>query len=138
MTTVAGLLEDRSGNIWFARSEAGGALRTPLCQALPTKIHCLDQSDGFAAKSCCSFHVAQDTEGYLWVQTEGPLLRWKPGHFESYLPKEWTQMKGIETAGGVDPNAGWLRFSLRCSYWSLRGTAKTLDGSLGVGESTGI
>ena len=36
---VAGLLEDQSGNIWFTRSEAGGALRTPVCQALPTRIH---------------------------------------------------------------------------------------------------
>ena len=98
---VAGLLEDPSGNIWFTRSEAGGALRTPLCQALPTRIHCLDQSDGFTGKSCCSYRLAQDTEGYLWVQTEGPLLRWKPGHFESYLPKEWSPTKGIETVGGV-------------------------------------
>jgi signal transduction histidine kinase/ligand-binding sensor domain-containing protein len=98
---VAGLLEDQSGNIWFTRSEAGGALRTPLCQALPTQIHCLDQSDGFAGKSCCSFVLAQDTQGYLWVQTEGPLLRWKPGHFETYLPKEWAQTKGIENVGGV-------------------------------------
>jgi signal transduction histidine kinase/ligand-binding sensor domain-containing protein len=98
---VAGLLEDQSGNIWFTRSEAGGALRTPLCQALPTQIHCLDQSDGFAGKSCCSYVLAQDTQGYLWVQTEGPLLRWKPGHFETYLPKEWAQTKGIENVGGV-------------------------------------
>jgi signal transduction histidine kinase len=98
---VAGLLEDPSGNIWFTRSEAGGALRTPLCQALPTRIHCLDQSDGFAGKSCCSYRLAQDTEGYLWVQTEGPLLGWKPGHFVSYLPKEWSPTKGIETVGCV-------------------------------------
>jgi signal transduction histidine kinase/ligand-binding sensor domain-containing protein len=98
---VAGLLEDRSGHIWFTRSEAGGALRTPLCQALPTQIHCLDQSDGFAGKSCCSYFLAQDTQGYLWVQTEGPLLRWKPGHFETYLPKEWAETKGIENIGGV-------------------------------------
>src|SRR5208283_1626090 len=37
-----------------------------------------------------------------------------------------------------DWNARWLRLSLRCSQWSFWGTAKTLDGSLGVGESTGI
>ena len=98
---VAGLIEDRSGNIWFTRSDAGGALRTPLCQAFPTKIHCLDQSDGFTVNSCCSFNLAQDTEGYFWVQTEGPLLRWKPGHFETYLPKEWAQRKGIETSNGL-------------------------------------
>jgi|SRR5271155_2367844 len=29
------LLQDRAGNIWFGRSEAGGALRTPICEALP-------------------------------------------------------------------------------------------------------
>lgn len=95
---VAGLLEDRSGNIWFTRNDAGGALRSPLCQAFPTSIHCLDQSDGVTTKVCCSFNLTQDTEGYLWVQTEGPVLRWKPGHFETYQPKEWAQTKGIETA----------------------------------------
>jgi signal transduction histidine kinase/ligand-binding sensor domain-containing protein len=98
---VAGMIEDRSGNIWFTRTDPGGALKTPVCQALPTKIHCLDESDGFTTKSCCPLHLAQDTEGYIWVPTEGPLLRWKPGHFESYLPKEWASTKGIETVGGV-------------------------------------
>ena len=29
------LLQDRAGNIWFGRSEARGALRTPICEALP-------------------------------------------------------------------------------------------------------
>jgi signal transduction histidine kinase/ligand-binding sensor domain-containing protein len=42
--------------------------------------------------------MGQDTEGYLWVTTEGPLLRWKPGHSETYLPNEWKRAKGIETA----------------------------------------
>ena len=98
---VAGLIEDRSGSIWFTRSEASGALGPPICQALPTKVHCLDRSDGFTTASCCSYRLAQDAEGYLWVTTEGPLLRWKPGHFESYLPKEWAESKGIETIGCV-------------------------------------
>src|SRR5215470_16143164 len=95
---VGSLLEDRSGNIWFTRSEAGGALRTPICQALSTKIHCLDQSDGVTTKFCCSLRMGQDTQGYLWAVTEGPLFRWKPGHSETYFPKEWTRAKGIESA----------------------------------------
>jgi signal transduction histidine kinase/ligand-binding sensor domain-containing protein len=95
---VGGLVEDRSGKIWFTRSEAGGALRTPICQALPTNVHCPDQSDGLTTKSCCSYKMGQGTEGYLWVQTEGPLLRWKPGHSATYLPNEWNRAKGIESA----------------------------------------
>lgn len=98
---VGSLLEDQSGKVWFTRSEAGGALRTPICEALPTAIRCLNQSDGLTAKSCCTYNLAQDTEGSLWVTTEGPLIRWKPGYTETYLPKEWTQAKGIETATGV-------------------------------------
>ena len=95
---VGGLLQDRNGKIWFTRSEAGGALTVPICQALPTKIHCLDQTDGVTATSCCSYRLSQDAEGYLWVTTEGPLLRWKPGHSETYLPSGWKGTKGIETA----------------------------------------
>jgi signal transduction histidine kinase/ligand-binding sensor domain-containing protein len=95
---VGSLLEDRSGNIWFTRSDAGGALRTPICQAISTRIRCLDQSDGLTVQSCCSYRMAQDTEGYLWAVTEGPLFRWKPGHSETYFPKEWTRAKGIEVA----------------------------------------
>lgn len=98
--TVTRLLEDRSGNIWFTR---GGALITPICQAWPTKIHCPDQSDGLTAKFSGAGGLAQDTEGYLWTTTEGPLLRWKPGHFQTYLPKEWAQTKGLETATCVAP-----------------------------------
>ena len=98
---VDALLEDPSGRIWLTRSEAGGALRTPICQALPTTIRCLDQSDGVTTEVCCPKSLAQDTEGYLWVTTEGPLLRWKPGHFETYLPHAWARTKGIETASGV-------------------------------------
>jgi len=97
-----GLLEDGSGKIWFARSDAGGALRTPICQALPTKIRCLDQSDGVTTKVCCPHSLTQDTEGYLWTATEGPLIRWKPGHSETYLPNAWARTKGIQTAGGVE------------------------------------
>src|SRR5215469_10729104 len=43
---LGSLLEDRAGNIWFGRIAAAGALRTPICQALPTRTRCLDQSDG--------------------------------------------------------------------------------------------
>jgi len=85
---VDGLVEDRSGFIWFTRSGAGGALETPICQALPTTIHCLEQSDGVTTKVCCPKSLTQDTEGLLWATTEGPLLRWKAGHSETYLPKE--------------------------------------------------
>ena len=98
---VDGLLEDQSGTIWFTRSEAGGALRTPICQALPTRIRCLDESDGVTTKVCCPRGLTQDTEGYLWATTEGPLVRWMPGHSETYLPSAWTRTKGIETASGV-------------------------------------
>jgi signal transduction histidine kinase/ligand-binding sensor domain-containing protein len=99
---VRGLLEDRSAKIWFTRSEAGGALRTPLCQALPTTIHCPDQSEGVTTKSCCSYSMDLDTEGYLWANTEGPLVRWKPGHSErTYMPNEWKRSKGVQTASSV-------------------------------------
>src|SRR5215468_11684443 len=30
---VSSLVEDTSGKIWFTRGDAGGALRTPICQA---------------------------------------------------------------------------------------------------------
>jgi signal transduction histidine kinase/ligand-binding sensor domain-containing protein len=93
--TVSSLLEDRSGNIWFTRD---GALRTPICQALPTKIRCLDESDGVTTKSCCAYDLAQDTEGYIWATTEGSLLRWKPGHSETYVPDNRAQTKGMDTA----------------------------------------
>lgn len=95
---VPGLLEDRSGNIWFTRAEAGGALRTPICEALLAGIRCLDQSDGVSTKVCCPHRLTQDTEGYLWAATEGPLFRWKPGHSDTYLPKEWTGTRGLRTA----------------------------------------
>ena len=99
---VGGLVEDQFDEIWFTRSEAGGALTTPICQALPTKIHCLDQSDGVTTKSCCSYRLGQDTEGYLWATTEGPILRWKPGHSEkTYIPNEWKQTKGVQNASSV-------------------------------------
>jgi Signal transduction histidine kinase len=98
---VPGLLEDRSGKIWFTRSEAGGALLSPICEALPTSIRCPDQSDGVTTRVCCPISVTQDTEGYLWATTEGPLLRWKQGHSETYLPNAWARTKGIETASGV-------------------------------------
>ena len=98
---VNGLLEDPSGNIWLARSDAGGVLQTPLCQVLPTRIRCLDESDGVTTKVCCPRSLAQDTEGYLWATTEGPLVRWKPGHSETYLPSAWKRTSGIETASGV-------------------------------------
>ena len=98
---VGSLLEDRSGTIWFTRSEAGGALRTPICQALATKIRCLGESDGLSTKVCCPKRLTQDTEGSLWVTTEGPLLRWKAGYSETYLPNAWARAKGIQTAGDV-------------------------------------
>ena len=97
---VSALLEDQFGKIWFTR-ESGDARTTPICQALPTRIRCLDQSDGVTTKFCCSNDLAQDTEGYLWATTEGPLLRWKQGHSENYLPKEWTRIKGIRRANCV-------------------------------------
>ena len=98
---VAGLLEDPSGKIWFTRGEAGGALRTPICQALPTRIRCLDQSDGVTTKVANPHRLTQDTEGYLWTATEGPLFRWKPGHSDTYLPKEWIRTNGALTARSV-------------------------------------
>jgi signal transduction histidine kinase/ligand-binding sensor domain-containing protein len=99
---VYALLEDRSGKIWLARSEAGGAQRTPICQALPTTIRCLDETDGVTEKFCCPHSLTEDTEGYLWSATEGPLFRWKPGHSETYMPNEWAHAKGIQTAGVVE------------------------------------
>ena len=96
-----GLLQDRAGNIWFGRSEAGGALRTPLCQALATRTRCLDQSEGVTVRSCCTEGLAQDTAGDLWIGTDGPLLRWKPGHSETYLPKGWTRTNGLQTTSCV-------------------------------------
>ena len=98
---VSGFLEDQSGKIWFTRSDSGGALRPPICQALRTTIRCLDEADGVTTKVCCPWNLAQDTEGYLWATTEGPLLRWKPGHSETYLPRAWVRTKGIETASSV-------------------------------------
>jgi len=99
---VYGLLEDRSGKIWFTRSDAAGTLRTPVCQALPATIHCPDKSEGLTTRSCCPPSVAQDTEGYLWATTEGPLVRWKPGHYETtYIPNEWKQTKGVQNASIV-------------------------------------
>ena len=98
---VDGLVEDRSGTIWFTRSEAGGALTTPICQALPTQIHCLEQSDGVTTKVCCPKSLSQDAEGSLWATTEGPLLRWKAGHSETFLPTPWARGKGIQTASDV-------------------------------------
>jgi signal transduction histidine kinase len=95
------LLQDREGRIWFGRSDAGGALRTPICQALPTSIRCLDRSDGVATQSCCTQSLTQDTEGNLWIATDGPLLRWKDGHSQTYLPKQWTRVNGLETASCV-------------------------------------
>jgi signal transduction histidine kinase/ligand-binding sensor domain-containing protein len=99
---VYGLMEDRLGQIWFTRSEAGGALRTPICQALPTAIHCPDESEGVTTRSCCPYGMTQDKEGYLWAATEGPLLRWKPGHRErTYMPNEWKRTKGVQNASIV-------------------------------------
>jgi signal transduction histidine kinase/ligand-binding sensor domain-containing protein len=95
------LLQDRDGKIWFGRSQSGGALRTPICQALPTTIRCLDRSDGLSLRSCCTQGLAQDTAGNLWIGTDGPLLRWKPGHSETYLAKGWTPINGLETASCV-------------------------------------
>jgi len=95
------IVEDPAGRIWFSNSDAGGRLQTPICQALPTKIRCLDQSDGITIQSCCTFFLAQDTEGYLWAATDGPLLRWKPGHSDTYLPKEWKRTNGLQTAACV-------------------------------------
>jgi len=99
---VDALLEDRSGKIWLSRSEAGGAQRTPICEAVPTKIRCLGESDGVTQKFCCPHSLTEDTEGYLWSVTEGPLFRWKPGHSETYMPNEWAHAKGIQTAGVVE------------------------------------
>ena len=98
---LGSLLEDRAGNIWFGRIAAAGALRTPICQALPTRTRCLDQSDGVSIQSNGASGLAQDSEGDLWIGTDGPLLRWKPGHSETYLPKEWTRTNGLETALSV-------------------------------------
>jgi hypothetical protein len=71
---VDALLEGRPGTIWFARSEAGGALRTPICQALPAQIRCLGESDGLTTKVCCPRSLSQDTEGYLWATLEARSL----------------------------------------------------------------
>jgi ligand-binding sensor domain-containing protein len=98
---VDGLVEDRSGSIWFTRSEAGGALQTPICQALPKQIRCLDQSDGVTTKVCRPKSLTLDTQGYLWATTEGPLLRWKAGRSQTYLPNGWARAKGIQTASDV-------------------------------------
>jgi signal transduction histidine kinase/ligand-binding sensor domain-containing protein len=95
------LLEDRAGNIWFGRSEAGGALRTPVCQALPTRIRCLDESDGFSTLSCCTFGLTQDADGALWIGTDGPLVRWSTGHSETYLPKGWKRTNGLENVSSL-------------------------------------
>src|SRR5262249_54788510 len=82
-------------------SDAGAALRTPICQALPTRVRCLDQSDGLTIQSCCTFFLAQDADGYIWAGTDGPLVRWKPGHSDTYLPKGWTRTNGLQTASCV-------------------------------------
>src|SRR5215470_2798061 len=93
------LVEDRSGKIWFTRSEAGGALRTPICQAMAAAIHCPDESEGVTTRSCCPYGMTQDEEDYLWATTEGPVLRWKPGHSErTYMPNEWKRTKGLQNA----------------------------------------
>lgn len=95
------LLQDRAGNVWFGRSEAGGALRTPICQALPTRTRCLDESDGVTVQSCCTQGLAEDAQGDFWMGTDGPLLRWKPGHSETYFPKGWKQTNGLENVSSV-------------------------------------
>src|SRR5215472_2263380 len=99
---VEGLLEDSSGKIWFTPGHAGGALGVPICQALPTTIHCPDQSEGVSTRFCCPWGLAQDTEGYLWATTEGPLFRWKAGRGESTsMPNQWKQTKGVHTASSI-------------------------------------
>lgn len=99
--SATGLVEDQTGKIWFTRADAGGALLAPICQALESTVRCLDDSDKVSTKVCCPLSLTQDTEGYLWATTEGPLLRWKPGNSETYLPAAWARAKGIETAACV-------------------------------------
>ena len=93
---VSSILEDPSGRIWISHQSASGDHEGPLCEVLEGAVRCLDASDGLTLKSCCSYPLARDATGSLWVGTENYLLRWKPGSSETYLPDAFKSLQGLE------------------------------------------
>jgi len=93
---VEAILEDPAGRIWISHESNAVDRAGPLCEVLEGRVRCLDASDGVTLKTCCSYPLARDAAGNLWVGSENYLLRWKPGSSETYLPGAFKSTQGVE------------------------------------------
>jgi signal transduction histidine kinase/ligand-binding sensor domain-containing protein len=100
------VFEDSQGAFWFWQSGARG--KEPLCRVAADRLQCFGPEAG--AEPQTIFSMLPDKEGYVWIGASTALLRWLPGHLESYpIPglEHHTHVSGI-TAMARDVDGSML------------------------------
>jgi signal transduction histidine kinase/ligand-binding sensor domain-containing protein len=119
--TIANLVEDRHGVVWFARWAP--SVTDPVC-GVAERVRCYGSSSGIPQSFVSSLHLGVHDD--LWIGTDAALVRWDRQSATSYplarLKTNGGQLgvTGIETTGGNDlwigvaapgPGGGLQRFS---------------------------
>jgi PAS domain S-box-containing protein len=103
---INGIIEDRKGRIWVARSRA----REPggLCQVTGEHRGCVGGDDRMKLPNAVS--VAEDSLGNLWIAGTIQLLRWHEGSFVPYLREQLVPLNlptGVESVAAASDGSVW-------------------------------
>ncbi|HEY9403566.1 MAG TPA: two-component regulator propeller domain-containing protein, partial [Pyrinomonadaceae bacterium] len=95
---INGILEDRSGTIWFVRSRVGD-LTGPLCQVTGAGTRCFGTQDGIPFGYALS--LTEDSGGNFWVGSSTELTRWRAGSSDTITPPGLKSAEGLAGITGL-------------------------------------
>jgi ligand-binding sensor domain-containing protein len=102
---VNAILEDRSGDIWMARTRVGSSAG-PICKISGDALHCYSPADGLPCQHGNT--LATDDNGSLWVGSSEAVCRWSPNSSETYLQKELEQTDGLTGVGAIAEKGNYI------------------------------
>ena len=102
-TRINSIIEDRSGTVWFVRSQGSNAAGG-LCQIVGTAMRCYGKADGLPSSNVSSILI-QDTLGNLWIGSDTAVVRWRPGSSTTYSPRGLKSSEGLDGVVGLAANS---------------------------------
>ena len=101
---VAGIAEDKAGNIWFVRSRTGDD-KGPLCEVVGAGTRCFGAADGLAAPYGSALALAQE-DGAFWVGHGTAVTRWTRDAARTFDVPSLKSAEGLNGVAAILPDGG--------------------------------
>lgn len=106
--TVAGIAEDRNGEIWFTRAQTFDSAG-PLCQIVAQQMRCHGEAEGVPRGD--GVPLVEDKAGDLWIGINAVVTRWKSGMGNSYRVEGMRPnmtLDGVDALAAADDGSLWV------------------------------